>query len=80
MNDVFFHLCPTVKPCKKEPPAKPESGWSWYGLHLMRYKCPNGFLFENETSDFWTSNCLSTRRWDPAEHPPCIRKHIGLKV
>jgi hypothetical protein len=65
-------------PCRDQPPLFTPGGWFWYGLENSRYKCPNGFKFENGNYPYWYSNCTIQKTWDPPAVESCVRKYTYL--
>ena len=61
-------------PCPTGPPEKPIGGWFWYDLENSKYKCPNGYMFENGNYPYWYSNCTVAKVWDPPAVESCKRK------
>ncbi|XP_059096709.1 sushi, von Willebrand factor type A, EGF and pentraxin domain-containing protein 1-like [Tigriopus californicus] len=59
-------------PCKEAPPPPPEGGWSWFEFDYSRYRCPNGFMFEDGSFPYWYANCSANRKWNPSKIQPCI--------
>lgn len=64
----------SVLPCPNAPPEKPVGGWQWYDVENTRYKCPNGWKFEQGNYPYWYSNCTIAKVWDPNTVETCIRK------